>query len=298
MARAPSPRSDSVAVIGLGRFGGAVAESLVRLGHDVLGIDVDAELVQSWADRLTHVVQADTTDGGTLRRLGVQEFAHAVVGIGGDIEASVLTVLALSELGVEDIWAKALGEKHGRILERTGAHHVVYPEAAMGGRVAHLVTGKMIDFIEFDDGFAIVKTRAPREAEGRTLAESALRSKYGVTVVGVKRAKTDFAHGRPETPIQPGDLWSDDPRHEDYNLMVRAPYPHSHERLRRADPLYDLVILTGWNWPRAERGRGSAIFVHRWRGPGRPTEGCVGLRPQDLAWVARRISVRSRLVVR
>ena len=174
MARAPYPRSDSVAVIGLGRFGGAVAEALVRLGHDVLGIDEDAALVQSWADRLTHVVQADTTDGGTLRRLGVQEFAHAVVGIGGDIEASVLTVLALSELGVEDIWAKALGEKHGRILERTGAHHVVYPEAAMGGRVAHLVTGKMIDFIEFDDGFAIVKTRAPREAEGKTLAECAL----------------------------------------------------------------------------------------------------------------------------
>ncbi len=107
MARAPSPRSDSVVVIGLGRFGGAVAESLVRLGHDVLGIDVDAELVQSWADRLTHVVQADTTDGGTLRRLGVHEFAHAVVGIGGDIEASVLTVLALSELGVGDNWAKA-----------------------------------------------------------------------------------------------------------------------------------------------------------------------------------------------
>jgi trk system potassium uptake protein TrkA len=176
-------------VIGLGRFGGAVAESLVRLGHDVLGIDEDAALVQSWADRLTHVVQADTTSGDTLRRLGVHEFERAVVGIGGDIEASVLTVLALSELGVEDIWAKALGEKHGRILERTGAHHVVYPEAAMGGRVAHLVTGKMIDFIEFDDGFAIVKTRAPREAAGRTLAESALRSKYGVTVVGVKRPR-------------------------------------------------------------------------------------------------------------
>ena len=206
MARTPSTPSDSVAVIGLGRFGGAVAESLVRLGHDVLGIDVDAELVQSWADRLTHVVQADTTDGGTLRRLGAHEFAHAVVGIGSDIEASVLTVLALSELGVKDIWAKALTEKHGRILERTGAHHVIYPEAAMGERVAHLVTGKMIDFIEFDDGFAIVKTRAPREAEGKTLGECALRSKYGVTVVGVKRPRTDFTYARPETTIQQGDL--------------------------------------------------------------------------------------------
>ncbi len=206
MARVPSPRGDSVAVIGLGRFGGAVAESLVRLGHDVLGIDEDAGLVQSWADRLTHVVQADTTNGDTLRRLGVHEFERAVVGIGSDIEASLLTVLALSELGVKDIWAKALGEKHGRILERTGAHHVVYPEAAMGERVAHLVTGKMIDFIEFDDGFAIVKTRAPREAEGRTLTECALRSKYGVTVVGVKRSKADFTYARPETAIQNGDI--------------------------------------------------------------------------------------------
>jgi trk system potassium uptake protein TrkA len=206
LARSPSPISNNVAVIGLGRFGGAVADTLVRLGHDVLGVDEDAEVVQSWADRLTHVVQADTTSSDTLRRLGVRDFDRAVVGIGSDIEASVLTVLALSELGVKDIWAKALSEKHGRILERTGAHHVVFPEVAMGERVAHLVTGKMMDFIEFDDGFAIVKTRAPREAEGRTLADCALRSKYGVTIVGVKRPKTDFAYARPETEVQQGDL--------------------------------------------------------------------------------------------
>jgi trk system potassium uptake protein TrkA len=99
-----------------------------------------------------------------------------------------------------------LSDKHGRILERTGAHHVVYPEAAMGERVAHLVTGKMIDFIEFDDGFAIVKTKAPQEATGRTLAESALRSRYGVTVVGVKRPRTDFTYARPDTLVETGDL--------------------------------------------------------------------------------------------
>ena len=103
---------------------------------------------------------------------------------------------------------------------------------------------------------------------------------------------TDWA-----VPIGPGDLWSDDPRHEDYNLMVRAPYPHSHERLRRADPLYDLVLVTDWNWPRAERGKGSAIFVHRWRRPGYPTEGCIGLRPGHLAWIAPRIRYATRLIV-
>lgn len=206
MAKQKPVTPGSVVVIGLGRFGGAVADSLVRLGHEVLAIDEDAALVQSWADRLTHVVQADTTNVETLRRLGVHEFERAVVGIGTDIEASLLTVLALSELKIPDIWAKATTEKHGRLLERTGANHVVFPEAAMGERVAHLVTGKMIDFIEFDDGFAIVKTRAPRESLGRTLAESALRSKYGVTVVGVKRPRTDFTYALPETMVERGDI--------------------------------------------------------------------------------------------
>ncbi|QFT61675.1 L,D-transpeptidase [Roseivivax sp. THAF30] len=98
-------------------------------------------------------------------------------------------------------------------------------------------------------------------------------------------------------PIRPGDLWSDDPGHEDYNLMVRTPYPHSHEALRRADPLYDLVILTDWNWPRAEAGRGSAIFLHQWRRPGYPTEGCVAFRREDLHWIAPRIGYETRLIV-
>ncbi|MBN2759641.1 MAG: L,D-transpeptidase family protein [Rhodobacteraceae bacterium] len=98
-------------------------------------------------------------------------------------------------------------------------------------------------------------------------------------------------------PIRPRDLWSDDLTHEDYNLMVRAPYPHSHEHLRRADPMYDLVVITDWNWPRAERGRGSAIFIHQWRGPGRPTAGCIGLSRADLRAIAPRIRYQTRLIV-
>jgi trk system potassium uptake protein TrkA len=206
LARKKPARPDSVVVIGLGRFGGSVAVSLVRLGHEVLAIDENAELVQQWTDRLTHVVQADTTNIEALRRLDVGSFPRAVVGIGADIEASVLTVLALSELGVRDIWAKAVGENHGRILEKTGAHHVVYPETAMGERVAHLVTGKLIDFMEFDDGFALAKTCAPAEAIGKTLAESSLRTRYGVTIVGVKTPGAPFTYARPETRIEPGDL--------------------------------------------------------------------------------------------
>lgn len=206
MARPKNQISNNVVVVGLGRFGGAVAQSLTRLGHEVLAIEESLSLVQSWSDRLTHVVQADSSNIEALRQLGVADFQHAVVGIGSDIEASVLTVLALSELGVPDIWAKAVTTNHGKILMKTGAHHVVYPEVAMGERVAHLVTGKMIDFIEFDDDFAIVKTRPPREAVGKTLGESQLRSRHGVTIIGVKRPHVDFTYAKPSTLVVEGDL--------------------------------------------------------------------------------------------
>lgn len=204
-AKAPTA-DENVVVIGLGRFGGQVADSLIRLGHEVLGIDDDTKTVQHWSERLTHVVQADSTDEVALRQVGVTEFPRAVVGIGTDIEASVLTVLALTEIGVREIWAKAISAKHGKILKSVGAHHVVYPEAAMGDRVAHLITSRMIDFIEFDDGFAIAKTRPPREAEGRTLADVGLRTKYGVTVVGVKMPGSDFTYARPETVVPAGSM--------------------------------------------------------------------------------------------
>jgi trk system potassium uptake protein len=193
--------NDNVVVIGLGRFGGAVADSLQKLGHEVLGIDDDQKIVQEWSERLTHVAQADATDEEALRQLGVPDFGHAVVGIGTHIEASVLTVLALTEVGVREIWAKAISNKHGKILNQVGANHVIFPEAAMGDRVAHLITSRLIDFIEFDDGYAIAKTRAPKEAIGRTLAEVGLRTKFGVTVVTIKEPGSDFTPAGPDTVV-------------------------------------------------------------------------------------------------
>lgn len=98
-------------------------------------------------------------------------------------------------------------------------------------------------------------------------------------------------------PIRPGDLWSDDVGDVDYNMMVRVPHAFSHEDLRRADPMYDLVIITDWNWPYAVKGRGSAIFIHQWRGKGRPTAGCVALSRAHLHWIAPRIKHNTRLVI-
>ncbi len=207
MAKAPRiPREDNVAVIGLGRFGAAVAQSLVRLGHDVLGIDSDGAIVQTMSDKLTHVVQADCTDPDTLLRLGVGDYRHAVVGIGTNIEASLLTTLALSELGVADIWAKAINPNHGRILSRTGAHHVVHPEAEMGERVAHLVTGQLMDFIAFEDDFAIAKVPTPASAAGVSLGKVGLRARHGVTVIGFKSANAGFSYATSETVLNLGDV--------------------------------------------------------------------------------------------
>jgi len=200
-----SQPDNAVLVTGLGRFGSSTAESLVRLGHEVLAIDTDPGLVQRYADSFTHVVEADSTSSAVLRQLGAGDFAHAVVGI-GNVEASVLTVLELSELEVPHIWAKAVTAAHGRILERVGAHHVVYPEIAMGERVAHLVTEKLLDFIEFDDDFALVKTATPADAADRTLEDVGLRRRFGVTVVGVKRPGGEFVTARPETVVRAGDL--------------------------------------------------------------------------------------------
>lgn len=199
-------KGDSVVVTGLGRFGSSVAQSLMRLGHDVMGIDRDPGPVHRWADLITHAVQADTTNVMVLRQLGVADFSHAIVGIGTDMAASLMTIMALTELGIKDIWVKALTEEHGRIAQRIGAHHVVYPESDMGERVAHLISGRMIDFIEFDDGFAIAKIHAPQSTHNRTLAESGIREVHGVTVVGLKRANQDFQHATPGTQILAGDL--------------------------------------------------------------------------------------------
>jgi len=204
--RKPQDRPARVAVIGLGRFGGSLARELVEHGSEVLGIDADPAIVQQYADELTHAAVANTTDEQALRQLGVPEYQHAVVAIGTDLESSILTTSLLVDFGVAHIWAKAISRQHGRILQRIGAHHVVLPEHDMGERVAHLVTGRMLDYIEFEDDYAMVKTLAPAEAVGKPLAVSGLRSKYDVTVVAIKQPGHGFTYATAETVIDGGDV--------------------------------------------------------------------------------------------
>jgi trk system potassium uptake protein TrkA len=200
------PNDNVVLVCGLGRFGAATAHALARLGHQVLAVDRDPRRVAEWAGRLPHVVEADTTSSEALEQLGVGDVSIAVVSIGTSVESSVLTVANLVDLGVRQIWAKALTPAHGKILERIGVHHVVYPESDAGQRVAHLVTGRLMDYIEFDDGFAIVKMRPPKETQGFTLAQSQVREKYGVTVVGVKSPNRDFTYAVAQTLVSAHDV--------------------------------------------------------------------------------------------
>ncbi|MEU9073008.1 TrkA family potassium uptake protein [Streptomyces sp. NPDC048109] len=199
-------KDQRVAVIGLGRFGSSLASELMRRGWDVLGIDTDARLVQKHSDSLTHSAVADCTDPEVLHQLGVHDFTSAVVGIGTDMEASILVASNLLDAGVPNIWAKAVSRQHGQILERLGIHHVVLPEHDMGERVAHLVTGRMLDFIEFDDDYALVKTVAPQVVTGMPLGQSQIRSNYGVTVVGIKRPGEDFTYASADTVVQAGDV--------------------------------------------------------------------------------------------
>ena len=195
-----------VVVIGLGRFGKSLALELEADGVEVLGIDTNLKVVQSLAHRLTHVVEADSTDDEAMRQLSVHEFDRAVVGIGSDLESSVLTCSVLIDLGIRSIWAKAISKSHAKILEQLGVHHVIRPEHDTGKRVAHLVRGRMQDYIEFEDGYAIVKTSPPHSILGLPLGESRVRSKYGVTIVGVKRAGEGFTHATPETVVEAGDI--------------------------------------------------------------------------------------------
>ncbi|GAB3120102.1 potassium channel family protein [Glaciibacter psychrotolerans] len=197
--------ADSVAVIGLGRFGSALALELMDYGTEVLGIDSSEEIVQAHNGLLTQVVRADSTKEEALRQLAVHEFDRVVVAIGSDIKASILTASLLLRFEVPVVWAKALDDQHGLILEQLGVGHVVYPETSMGKRVAHLVRGAAMDFIEIDRDYAIVKTSPNSVVIGRRLGDTGVRASYGITVTSVRRENGAWANADADTILQETD---------------------------------------------------------------------------------------------
>ncbi len=172
----------------------------------MLAVDTDEGLVQKWAERVTHAVQADARNIEALRQIGAHEFAVAVVAVGTSLESSVLVTANLSDLKVPQIWAKAMSATHGKILGRIGAHHVIYPEREAGERIAHLLSGRMLDFIQFDDDFVLVKLYPPKAIRGVPLMESGVRTKYRVTVVGVKSPGKPFTYAMADTVVSNHDL--------------------------------------------------------------------------------------------
>lgn len=176
------------AVFGLGIFGSSIAIALYQQGFTVLGVDIDEDPVKEMAGKITEVVQADTTDERVLEALGVKNFDVAIVSIGNDIQSSVLTTLAVKELGVPFIVARAINEMHGKILEKIGADRVIFPERDMALRVAKtLAFPNAIRTEELFPGYNVVEVKLPPALHGVSLGKAQLRNRYGVTILAIKR---------------------------------------------------------------------------------------------------------------
>ncbi|RAL27109.1 potassium channel family protein [Thermoflavimicrobium daqui] len=176
------------AVIGLGRFGGSVAQKLHSMGYEVLAVDRDPGRVQDMAQVIPHVIEADSTDENALKAIGIRNFDVVVVAIGEDIQASIMTTLILKEIGVNKIVVKARNDLHGKVLEKIGAERVVYPERDMGVRVVHhLISPNILDYVELSNDFSIIEVKAGEFFDGKTLQELNIRQRFGCNVMAIKR---------------------------------------------------------------------------------------------------------------
>ncbi|MFH1538773.1 MAG: TrkA family potassium uptake protein [bacterium] len=196
-----------VAVIGLGRFGITVARELMKMGFDVLAIDQDEQMVNRVVDSVTHALILDSTNRDALLNAGLKTFQTAVVGIGENIEASILTTLLLKEMGVEKVIARAINNYHGIILEKIGADKIVYPEDEIGVKTARAIANPgLIDFMEFGSELSIADTTASENMVGKTLSELQLRNKFGINVIAVKRGEKINGAPGPDDTITEGDV--------------------------------------------------------------------------------------------
>ncbi|MBU1061668.1 MAG: TrkA family potassium uptake protein [Candidatus Omnitrophica bacterium] len=201
------------AVIGLGRFGLSVAKTLSEKGHQVLAIDRDEELVQEVSDFVTEAVQVDSTDEKALKAVGIMDVDVAVVGIGTNLEASVLTTLILKELGVQHIVARAVTDEHGKVLEKVGATKVIFLERDMGSRVANsLISPSILEHIELSPKFSIMETVPPKEFIGKSIRDLDVRAKHDLNIIAVRKQESEEASDLNMAPkadyiVKQGDIF-------------------------------------------------------------------------------------------
>lgn len=188
-----------VAVIGLGRFGYSVAETLIKKGCEVLAIDSDAAKIEAVSDFATYAVECDATDEKALKAVSTQSVDTAVVSIGENIEASILIVMALKELGVKQIFAKAVTPTHGKVLENLGVNRVIYPERDAAIRLAQgLIVPRVLEYLELAPGYSISEFLVPEKLCGKTLRDNSIRTQYKVSVIGIRRKVPKLIKGKLE----------------------------------------------------------------------------------------------------
>jgi len=178
------------AVIGLGRFGGSICRELSMEGMNVLAIDADEDKVNEFKNIASYAVIADSTDESALKELGIKNIDHVIVAIGDNIQASILTTVILTDLGIKKITVKAQNDYHEKILKKIGADQVVHPERDMGKRIAHnIISSNILDYLELSDDHSIVEVKAGERMLGKTLVDLDIRANYGCNVVAIKRGK-------------------------------------------------------------------------------------------------------------
>lgn len=194
-------------VLGLGRFGSSVARSLCDMGHEVLAVDSDEQLVSAVLPHVTQAVQADATDEAALAELGAGSFDAAVVAIGTNTRDSILITVLCKEAGVPMVIAKAVDDLHAKVLCKVGADRVVFPERDMGLRVAKtLDTPNILELMELSGEDRIAELITPPDWCGRTLAQINVRREYGLTVIGVRREVGFIASPGAQMLLQAGDV--------------------------------------------------------------------------------------------
>lgn len=197
----------SFAVFGLGRFGGTMVKELHDMNIEVMAVDKNEEKVQEYTDYATYAMCANAIDETFLNRIGVRNVDHAFVSFGNDLEASILTSLILKEMGIPKVWAKAKNDEHAKVLSKIGVDRVIHPERDVAKKITkHIISDKMIDFIELSDTYSMVEIVATKKIANKTFGKLETRAKYGCTVIGMQRGSDFIISPSLDEVIRQGDV--------------------------------------------------------------------------------------------